>query len=128
MRAPTTNKELQRLIELLTYYAKWIDKIRPIIKPTLSSDVLFAFDVLKQALTLAALHSIDDTLPLTVETDASDFAIADFLNQEGHSIALHSKTLSLAEHRHFPLKKEADAVVETLRKWRHFLSDIVLQW
>ena len=35
MRAPTTNKELQRLIRLFAYYARWIpsysDKIRPLI-------------------------------------------------------------------------------------------------
>ena len=127
MRAPKTNKELQRLIGLFAYYARWIpsysDKIRPLIKSTLplSSDALFAFDVLKQALASAALHPIDNTLPLTVETDASDFAIAGTLNQEGRPIAFHSRTLSPAEQRHSSVEKEAYAVVEALRKWRHLL-------
>ena len=127
MRAPITNKELQRLIGLFAYYARWIpsysDKIRPLIKSTLplSSDALFAFDVLKQALASAALHPIDNTLPLTVETDASDFAIAGTLNQEGRPIAFHSRTLSPAEQRHSSVEKKRNAVVEALRKWRHLL-------
>ena len=95
-RAPTTNKELQRLIGLFACYARRIpsysDKIRPLIKSTLplSSDALFAFDVLKQALASAVLHPIDNTLPLTVEIDASDFPIAGTLNQASHPIAFHS--------------------------------------
>ena len=127
MRAPITNKELQRLIGLFAYYARWIpsysDKIRPLIKSTLplSSDALFSFDVLKQALASAALHPIDNTLPLTVETDASNFAIAGTLNQEGRPIAFHSRTLSPAEQRRSSVEKEAYAVVEALRKWRHLL-------
>ena len=126
-RAPSTNKELQRLIRLFAYYARRIPsyshKIRPPIKSTLplSSDALFAFDVLKQALASAALHPADNTLPLTVETDASDFAIAGILNQEDPPIAFHSRTLSPAEQRHSSVEKEAYAVVEALRKWRHLL-------
>ena len=67
MRAPITNKELQRLIGLFAYYAKRIpsysDQIRPLIKSTLplSSDALLAFDVLEQALVSAALHPIGNT-------------------------------------------------------------------
>ena len=98
IRAPTTNKDLQRLIGLFTYYARWIqsysDKNRPLIKSTspLSSDALFSFNVLKQALASAALYPIGNTLPLTVETDASVFAIAGTLNQEGRPIAFYSRT------------------------------------
>ena len=127
MRATTTNKELQHLIGLFAYYAKWIlsysDKIRPLIKSTLplSSDALFAFDVLKQALASAALHAIDNALPLNVETDASNFDIAGTLNQEDRPIAFYSRTFFPAKLRHFLMKKEAYAAVEGLRKWRHLL-------
>ena len=51
---------------------------------------MFAFDGLKQALASAALHPMDNTLPLTVETDA----IAGTLNQEGRPIAFRSRALS----------------------------------
>ena len=97
--------------------------IRLLIKSTLplSSDALFAIDVLKQALASAALHPIDNTLPLSVETDDSDFAIAATLNQEGRPIAFHSRTLSPEEQRYSSVEKEAYAVVEALRKWRHLL-------
>ena len=111
MLAPTTNKELQRLIGLFAYYARWIqsysDKIPPLIKPTLplSKDALFVFVVLKQALASAALHPMNNTLTLTVETDASDFAIAGTLNQKGRPIAFHSRTLFPAEQRHSSCKR-----------------------
>ena len=69
----------------------------------------------------AALHPIDNTLPLTITTDAFDFAIAGTLNQEGRPIAFHSRTLSPAEQRRSSVEKEVYAVVEALKKWRHLL-------
>ena len=56
-----------------------------------------------------------------METDASEFAIAATLNQDGRAVAFHSRTLSLSEQRHSAIEKEAYAIVEALRKWRHLL-------
>ena len=55
-----------------------------------------------------------------METDASKFAIAATLNRNGGAVAFHSRTLSLSEQGH-SIKKEASAIVEALRKWRHLL-------
>ena len=128
MPVPKTKKELQRIIGLFAYYARWIpnysDKIRPLIQSSslpLNDDVDSAIDDLKQTLATASLHSISDDLPLTVETDASDFAIAATLNQNDRPVAFHSRTLSACEQKHSAVEKEAYAVVEALRKWRHLL-------
>ena len=53
----------------------------------------------------AALHTIDDLLPLTIEIGGSDVAIAETFNEKDHSIAFHSKTLSPAEQRILQWKK-----------------------
>jgi len=124
---PKSAKELKRLIRLFPYYAQWISnysaKIRPLIKASLplDEDALRAIDVVKQDLASITLQPINESLPFTVETDASDFAIAASLNQDGRLVAFHSCTLSPSEKRHSAVEKEAYAVVEALRKWRHLL-------
>ena len=124
---PESAKELKRLIGLFAYYARWISnysaKIRPLIKASLplDEDALRAIDVVKQDLASATLQPINESLPFTVETDASDFAIAASLNQDGRPVAFHSRTLSPSEQRHSAVEKEAYAVVEALRKWRYLL-------
>ena len=67
------------------------------------------------------VHSIDETIPFTVETDASDYAIAATLNQAGRPVAFFSRMLNASERKHSAVEKEAYAIVESLRKWRHFL-------
>ena len=56
-----------------------------------------------------------------METDASDFAIGATLNQNGRPVAFHARTLNNAEQKHSSVEKEAYAVIEALRKWKHLL-------
>ena len=84
---PTTKKELQRILGLFSYYAKWVanfsDIIRPLVQTKtfpLSQDALKALQEMKSKLADATLQPIDETVPFTVETDASDFAIAATIN------------------------------------------------
>jgi len=87
----------------------------------LDEDTLQAIDAVKHDLAYATLQPIDESLSFTVETDASDFAIAASLNQDGRPVAFHSRSLSASEQRHSAVEKEAYAVVEALRKWRDLL-------
>ncbi|GFO16304.1 retrovirus-related pol polyprotein from transposon 17.6 [Plakobranchus ocellatus] len=70
---------------------------------------------------MAAVTTIDHESPLVVETDASDIAIAAILHQNGRPVAFFSRTLNQSERKHSSVEKEAYAIVEALRKWRHYL-------
>ena len=66
--------------------------------------------------------NIDETAPFTVETDASDVAISATLNQNGRPVAFMSRMLSGTELFYPSIEKEAQAVIEATRKWRHLLA------
>ena len=80
--APKNRRELQRVVGMFAYYAKWLpnfsEKIRPLMRATifpLPDDGAATFERLKQ-LSKACLGSIDENAPFTIECDASNFAIA----------------------------------------------------
>ena len=79
---PKTSKEWQRMVELFAYNARRVpnysSRIRPLVKASvfpLTGEPVTAIGDLKHALADATLHPINDRLPLTVETDASAFAM-----------------------------------------------------
>lgn len=129
MPAPTDLKSQQRAVGMFSYYSPWIshfsDKIYPIIHNKafpISGPALEAFENLKKDLENALLVTFDPSVPLVVETDASDNAIAATLNQNGRPVAFFSRTLTPSERHHSAVEKEACAIVEAVRKWRHFLA------
>ena len=66
--------------------------------------------------------SIDESVKFEVETDASDFAIAATLNQASRPVAFFSNTLQGPEVRHASVEKEAQAFIETVCHWKHYLT------
>ena len=127
--APPINTRTQkRAVGLFAYYSSWIpnfsDKIHSLnhnsvfpLPDTVKND----FDTLKLEIEKAAIVTIDHSSPLVVETDASDIAIAATLNQNGRPVAFFSRSLTDSEKKLSSVEKEAYAIVESLRKWRHFL-------
>ncbi|GFV79415.1 retrovirus-related Pol polyprotein from transposon opus [Trichonephila clavipes] len=113
---------------MFAHYCRWIPrfskKIRPLLGKKqfpLSRDAVLTFNSLKDDVANAALATIEDDIPCRVETDSSDFAIGATLSQAGRPVAFFSKTLHASELRHSSPEKEAYAIVESLRHWRHFL-------
>ena len=88
----------------------------------MNKEAIGSFNSLKEEVTKSLLQSIDETIPFVVETDASDNCIAATLNQAGRPVAFFSRTLNGSEKKHSSIEKEAYAIVESIRKWRHFLT------
>lgn len=82
---------------------------------------LKAFDDLKEELCSTTLSDIDETKPFSVECDASDVAVSATLNQQGRPVTFMSRTLSKCELNYPSEEKEACAIIEAVRKWRHLL-------
>ena len=77
--------------------------------------------MLKREIQNSVVAGIDKSKPFVIETDASDFAIAATLNQEGRPVAFLSRGLNRSELNHSSVEKEAYSIVESIRHWGHFL-------
>jgi len=93
-------KELKRVSGMFSYYSKCIsnfsEKASPLLHAStfpLDDDTLNSFQILKDDLAKACLSAIGDDLLFEVETDASDFALAAILPQDGRPMAF---TLAVA--------------------------------
>ena len=126
---PLNGKALQRTVGFFSYYSKFIrnysEKIRPLLQCLtfpLHRQATDAFKLLKNDIANAVVKSIDETIPFVVETDASDFSLAAALNQNGQPVAFFSKSLNQHETHQPAIEKEAYAIVEALRNWKHYLT------
>ena len=129
MPPPHDAKSMKRIIGLFSYYSKWIpkfsDKIASLTKNTkypLDKQCLLDFNQLKMDIENSVIDSIDESAPFEIETDASDIALAAVLNQNGRPVAFFSRTLQTSELKHPSIEKEACAIIEAVRYWKHYLT------
>ena len=125
---PSSAKSLQRALGLFAYYSKWVpnfsDRIGRLKNAKtfpLNEEELADFESLKDAIGAATLQAIDETIPFTVECDASDIAVSATLNQNGRPVAFMSRSLQGSELAYPPVEKEATAIIEAVRKWEDLL-------
>ena len=126
---PNNAATLKRTLGMFSYYSQWVprfsDKICPLTNNPdfpLSKEAIQAFNDLKRDIAKASLSSPNETDLLVLETDASQVALSACLNQNGRPIAFFSRTLQAHEKKHHIVEKEAAAIVESVRKWRHYLT------
>lgn len=126
---PHDSKSLSRCLGLFSYYSQWIPEFSNRIKPLtssksfpLSTEAATTFENLKKTVEEAFVTAIDETIPFEVETDASDVALAATLSQDGRPVAFFSRSLQGSELKHAAIEKEAQAIIEAIKHWRHFLT------
>ena len=127
--APVDLKSQKRVVGLFSYYSQWVKDFSEKIRP-LSQNIVFplpeeayrAFNLLKKDIENSVVGAIDETCSFQVETDASDHTLSATLNQKGRPVAFFSRTLTGPELRHSTVEKEAAAIVEAVRKWKHYLT------
>ena len=127
--APNDAKSLRRVLGFFSHYSPWIhpysEKIRPLTTTStfpISGEAQTAFESLKRDIAQSVVCAVDEDAPFEVETDASDNAIAATLNQNGHPVAFFSHMLQGPEIGHASVEKEAKAIIEAVRHWRHYLT------
>ena len=129
MQVPNNAKSLSRAIGFFSYYSKWIpyfsDKIKPLTQNKIfpmSEAATNSFSKLKSIIEQAVVTAIDENIPFQVETDASEVALAATLTQNNRPVAFFSRMLHGSELKHSAIEKEAQAVIESIRHWRYFLT------
>ncbi|XP_016492053.1 putative mitochondrial protein AtMg00860 [Nicotiana tabacum] len=81
-----------------------------------------AFNALKTAMSSCPVLALPNLAkPFEVQMDASDYALAEVLLQEGHLVAYEIRKLKYTERCYIAHEKELLVVVHCLRLWRHYL-------
>jgi hypothetical protein len=136
---PSSVHDLQVFLGFANFYRRFVQGYSHIIAPLtrlLKKGHSFIFDdsarqafgQLKTAFTTAPiLAHFQPDRPSTVETDASDFAIAAVLSQPDsnnilHPVAFYSRKLTPAELNYEIYDKEMLAIVVALKEWRAYLE------
>ena len=81
-----------------------------------------AAESLKKSIEESVVTAVDKNLPFEVETNASEVALVATLNQDGRQVAFFSTTLQGPEVRHPSVEKEAQAIIESIRYWKLYLT------
>jgi len=124
---PENTRSLNRCLGFFSYYSKWIPKFSDRLRPLtvnegfpLNEAAVRAFQDLKQAIEDGVVVAVDESEPFEVETDASEVATAATLDQNGRPVAFFSRILQGSELKHPSIEKEAQAIIEAVRHWKHF--------
>jgi transposase InsO family protein len=138
--APKTVKELQAFLGFTNFYRRFIDNYSGITVPLtrlLRKNIPWrwtercqdVFDLLKQTFTSAPiLRHFDPKLPIILECDASDYAIAAIISQvdpedeELRPVAFHARTMIGAELNYDIYDKELLAIHDAFKHWRAYLE------
>ncbi len=133
---------LRSFLGLASYYRKFIKNFAKMTTPLINllkkSARIYewdgacdeAFETLKGILVKAPVLKLPNfDKDYEIHSDASDFAIAGILMQEGKLVAFESKKLSETKRRWLTHEKEIWAVIHRLKTWGHYIgSKDVVVW
>ncbi|CAN6347636.1 unnamed protein product [Urochloa humidicola] len=131
--SPTSVTELRAFLGLAGYYRRFIKGYGIICKPLFNAlkknafqwtdEQEEAFSQIKEIMSAPPVLALPDfTKPFILETDASGSGIGAVLMQNGKPISFLSKTLGPKASAASTYEKEALAILEALKKWKHYLA------
>lgn len=134
---PKNQTELRSFLGLSGYYRRFIKDYGIICRPMFDSlkkdsfswqpQQQAAFEQLKLIMTQAPVLTLPDhTQPFILEADASGFGIGDVLMQQGKPLSFMSKTIGPKAAGMSTYDKEAVAILEALKKWKHYFAHSTL--
>ena len=139
---PHKVKDIQSFLGFANFYHHFIFNYSDIVMPltrlthkgapwNFSKKCHRSFNALKHAFTMAPVltHFILD-VPITVETDASDYAVTGILSitlDDGqiHPVAFYSRTLTAPKLNYDTHDQELLAIFKAFRIWHHYLEGSV---
>jgi hypothetical protein len=87
-------------------------------------DQLVAFETIKKAICSAPVLALPNfTKAFILGCDASEKSIGAVLMQEGRPLAYFSKSLGKQAAKYSTYDNEAMAIIEALKKWKHYLAE-----
>ncbi len=144
---PKLGKDLKRFLGMANYFRphihRYSEKVRILeqmicnYKSTRDKKIVWteettaAFRHIQECIgSCPKLFFVDETLPIILETDASDYGIGAFLFQQRENgdrepIAFMSRSLQGAQKNWTTIEKECFAIYSALREWEYLLRDAV---
>lgn len=129
---PSSTRQIRAFLGLTSYYQKFISRYAEVVAPI--TDLLRkqssglhdaageAFIQLKKLLTSAPMLAYSDfSQPFMVETDTCKVGTGAVLLQQQHPVAFFSWKLSALRQQVSTYARELLAIMEAVRKWRHYL-------
>ena len=133
MAAPTSKAELQTILGMVNYLAKFAPNLSSITAPMrdlLRKDIEFVWDAqqdmafakMKEIITKApVLAFYDPNKPLTLQVDASEKATGATLMQEGRPIEYASRALDASKANWAPIEREMLAIVHGCSRFHQYV-------
>ncbi len=140
---PNKQKELRSFLGLVNYFRDHVSRHSTVVGPmydvlqqvgthrhlTWSPAAETAFRTIKALIEKCpTLFFVDETAPITLQTDASDYGLGGYLYQtvdgQQQPIVFISKAFSKAQLRWSTFEKEAYAIIFCIRKLDYLLRDI----
>ena len=137
MPEPTSKKELQRFLGVITYLGKFIPNLSDLTAPLrslLEKDAIYSFEKpqkdavnkLKEVITSnRVLKFFDPTLPIRIQADASNQGLGAIIEQQHpqgwYPVAYASQSLTQSERNYCQLEKETLAIVFGCEKFRQYV-------
>lgn len=131
--SPKSVTQLRAFLGLTGYYRRFIQGYGVICRPlfdalkkdsfTCSKAQQQAFNNIKEVMSAPPVLALPDfSKPFILEADASGTGIGAVLMQNGRPISFLSKTLGPKAAACSTYEKEAMAILEALKKWKHYIA------